>query len=159
MFIVHPRLRLLLPLSRITPPYSFLGDDGEATGFNVDLTKAIARVANLDVTVDYRPWNAICADLEQGDIDGIAGMYYSKERGRLVDFSQPYAVIHHAVFGRRDSPAVELEDDLSGKVLLVMQGDIMADYVMQKGWHDHVLIAKNPAEALQRLASGEEITP
>ena len=114
------------------PPYSFMGDDGRPTGFNVELTQAIAEVMGLDVEIRIGPWSEIRDALETGRIDAIVGMYYSPERDKLVDFSPAFTIIHHAIFARSDSPKLTTEEDLHGKEIIVMRGDIMHDYVLEQ---------------------------
>ncbi len=137
------------------PPYSFLDENGEPAGYNVDLTQAIARVMNLDIEVRIGPWGEIRRALETGEIDAISGMYYSAERDKVVDFSPPYTVVHHAIFVRRGTPAIETEEDLRGKEIIVMSGDIMHDYVLKKGLSDKPVLVDTQADALRLLASGE----
>ncbi len=137
------------------PPYSFLDDNGKPTGYNVELTKAIAKVMELDVEVKIGPWGDIRKALESGEIDAISGMFYSVERDKLVDFSPPYTIIHHAIFARPDSPAIETEEDLRGKDIIVMRGDIMHDYVMEQGLSDNPVLMDTQAGVLRLLASGE----
>jgi polar amino acid transport system substrate-binding protein len=51
------------------PPYSFLDENGEPAGYNVDLTQAIAAVMRLDIEVRIGPWGEIRRALEAGEID------------------------------------------------------------------------------------------
>jgi polar amino acid transport system substrate-binding protein len=97
------------------PPYSFVGDDGRPTGFNVELAQAIAEVMDLDVEIRIGPWGEIRDALETGRIDAIVGMYYSSERDKLVDFSSAFTIVDHAVFARSDSPKVTTEEDIHDK--------------------------------------------
>jgi len=147
--------RIIVGTEQDYPPYSFLDEKGEPTGFNVELTRAIAEAAGLDVEIDYRPWAEIREDLESGKINAISGMYYSQERDELVDFSPPYAVVHHAIFAREDAPEIESEEELRGKDLIVMQGDIMHDYVIENGLSERPVVVEDQAEALRLLASGQ----
>ncbi|MFH1690017.1 MAG: transporter substrate-binding domain-containing protein [Candidatus Eisenbacteria bacterium] len=137
------------------PPYSFLDENGEAAGFNVDLTRAIAVAMELDVEVRIGPLREMLQALERGEIDAIAGMFYSPERDKLMDFSPPFATIHHATFIRSGSPTIETEDDLRGKDIIVMRGDIMHDYVLEHRLSDSPVLVDTPGEALQQLASGK----
>ncbi|MCX7426401.1 MAG: transporter substrate-binding domain-containing protein [Planctomycetia bacterium] len=136
------------------PPYSFVGEDGRATGFSVDLARAIAETMGLTVEIKIAPWGRIRDDLTEGKLDLIAGMYYSDERSRTVAFSPPYTVTHHAIFARKQSPPVASEADLRGKSLIVMRGDIMHDYVVANGLSDDVVVTQTQADALRLLASG-----
>ncbi len=151
----EPTLRVLIGTEHDYPPYSFLDVDGTPTGFNIELTRAVAKAAKLEIKIDYRPWNEIRHDLENGDINAISGMYYSQERDNRVDFSQPFAIIHHAIFSRSDSLPIKSADELAGKKLIVMQGDIMYDYAMSRGWSENIVVTKNQPEALKLLASGQ----
>ena len=137
------------------PPYSYLSKNGDPTGFNVDITRAIAGASGIKIQIDYRPWAEIRNDLEKGKIDAICGMYYSKERDNLVDFSPPYAIIKHSIFTRKNSPEFKTVDELTGKKIIVMQGDIMHDYVIQKKLSQNPILVKDQAEALKLLSSGQ----
>jgi ABC-type amino acid transport substrate-binding protein len=94
------------------PPYSYLNENGDPSGFNVDIAQAIAGASGIKIEIDYRPWAEIRNDLEKGKIHAICGMYYSKQRDKLVDFSPPYAVINHAIFTRKNSPEYNTADEL-----------------------------------------------
>lgn len=152
----HQSDRIIIGTEQNYPPYSFLDNKGEPTGFNVELTQAIAKASGLDAKIDYRPWGKIRQDLENGKINAISGMYYSKKRDELVDFSPPYAIVNHAIFARKESPAIDSENGLRGKGLIVMQGDIMHDYVLEKSLSKNLIVVKNQAEALKLLASGQQ---
>jgi len=136
------------------PPYSYLDENGKAIGYNVDLTRAIAQVMQLDVEVRIGPWGEIRQALENGEIDA-APMFYSVERDKSVDFSVTYSVIHNAIFTHRDTPAIETEDDLFGKDIIVIRGDIMHDYVLDNGLSDDPVLVPTESDALRLLASGE----
>ncbi|MBT3380288.1 MAG: transporter substrate-binding domain-containing protein [Lentisphaerae bacterium] len=138
------------------PPYEFLDEEGEATGYNVELTKAIADVMGFDVRIRLGPWNDIRAALEAGEIDAVQGMFYSAERDKLVDFSVPYLVIHHAVFAREGSPGYASLASLVGQRVAVMRGDIMHDVAVEQGLVGKaLLLTGTQEEALRMLAEGE----
>ncbi len=138
------------------PPYSFLDENGQPAGYNVDLTRAIAGIMNLDVEIIIEPWEDLRRNLETGKIDALVGMYYSKQRDRILDFSPPYMVSHHAVFMRRGDPGIETEQDLRGKDIILLNGDIMHEYVLENGLNDNPVLVNTPEEALSLLASGKQ---
>jgi PAS domain S-box-containing protein len=137
------------------PPYSSLKANGEASGFNSELTRAIAAKMGLDIEIKLGPWAEIRKALEDGKIDAIQGMFYSEKRAQAFDFSPPFAIINHVVFGRKGSPAVRSTKELRDKEIIVMQGDIMHDYVVKKHLSDRLLLAPTPADVLRLLASGK----
>jgi PAS domain S-box-containing protein len=149
-----PRLQVTVGLEQNYPPYSYLDAEGRVTGFNLELAKAVAAVSGLQISIDYRPWREIRDDLESAKLGAIAGMYYSKTRDDLLDFSQPYMMVNHGVFARDNSPEVLSEENLRDKEIIVMQGDIMHDYALEKQLTGSLILAQDQAEALKLLSSG-----
>jgi len=137
------------------PPYSFRDEEGRPIGFNIDLIEALADMLDLEIEIRIGSWGDIREALDHGDIDGIVGMYSSEERERNYDFSPPFAIVHHAIFARQDSPQLREADDLKDKDLIVMSGDIMHDYVLENKLTSHLVPTASIPEALQLLASGE----
>jgi len=137
-----------------SPPYSFRDVEGNPTGYDVDLTRALAEAMDLQVEIRTGPWEEIRSDLETGRIDAIAGMYYSQKRDELVDFTSPYIISHHSIFVRPDSPPIESEQDLLGKEIIVVNGDIMHEYLPASGLSRSPIPAESPEEAIAMLVSG-----
>ena len=136
------------------PPYAFLDEKGVPRGFNVDLTRAVARAMGVEVEIRLGPWGDVRKALETEEIDVVQGMFYSSERDRSFDFSPPYTIVRHAVFARRGSPPVEGLRDLEGKDLVVMRGDIMHDLVLETGLSEAPAVEETVDDALRALASG-----
>lgn len=135
------------------PPYEYLDEDGLPRGFNIDILKAIARVMDLDVRIELDQWNQVRKDLESRRIDGVTGMFYSKARNRLVNFSTPQLVLSHAIFVREGSDIHGL-DDVVGKEVVVQLGDIMHDYLISRDIAGAIVSVANQEDALRLLASG-----
>lgn len=137
------------------PPYEFLDENGEPTGYNVELTRAIAETMGMDIEIKLGPWGEIRKALESGNIHGIHGMFYSEERDKAVDFSPPHTIIYHAIFSQKDSPSIDSLEQLHGKEIIVMRGDIMHDFMMENDLSESPVLVDTQAEALQLLASGK----
>jgi two-component sensor histidine kinase/ABC-type amino acid transport substrate-binding protein len=135
------------------PPFEFTGTDGEPTGFNVELFKAVADVMDLDYRIELRPWSEARGGLESGEVDLLIGLYYSESRDRLVDFTTPHSIVSHTVFVRQDS-AIRSEDDLQGKEILVQKGDIVHDYLTEHPITDSLIPVVDQREALILLDNG-----
>lgn len=135
------------------PPYEYATSRGAAAGFNVDILKAIADVMGWNVQIRPGPWNEVRNELESGRIDGLTGMFYSKTRAEHAEFSASFITVMHAIFVRNDSPIRSLED-IQGKHVLVQEGDIMHDYVLELGATEHLHAIENQGEALELLAAG-----
>mgnify|MGYP002345197077 CR=1 FL=1 len=134
-------------------PFEFL-DNGIPAGFNIDLLRETARVMGFKIEIVLGPWDTVRRELEEGKIDMLAGMFYSRERDRKVDFSLPHTVVTHDLFVREGSPLRSLED-LAGKRLMVQKGDIMHDYALEKKLSTNLVALENVHDIIQGLSEGK----
>jgi polar amino acid transport system substrate-binding protein len=137
------------------PPYEYLDKNGRPTGYNVELTKAIAEVMGLQVEFRLGGWSDMRSALQDGRIDALQGMSFSEERAREVDFSLPHATINHAIFARRDSPPINSFDELAGKSVAVHRSGIMHDTLEKQGFTGKLYLTETPADALRLVAAGK----
>ena len=138
------------------PPYEFIDKNGQPAGFNVDLTRAIAEVMGMTVEFRFGSWAEIRGDLMAGRVDVLQGISYSDERARELAFAAPHAIVHHAIFARRDSPEVASLDELRGRRVIVFGGGIMDEALTRRGMGPDLVRTGTPADALRLLASGRE---
>ena len=136
------------------PPFEYLNAENLPDGFNVELMRSVAEKMGLKIQIQLDAWNIVRAEIEQGKIDVLLGMYNTKERDKLVDFSVPHLIISYAVFVRKGSDISSLEQ-ARRKVIIVQEGDLGHDYVIENKITDK-LISKNTIESvLVALSSGE----
>ncbi len=140
---------------RSYPPYEFLDADGRAAGFNVDLTRAIARSVGLRVEFRLGRWAAMREALETGEVDALQGMSWSEQRAKVVDFTPPSLVVHHAVFARRGAPRIRALEELAGKEVLVLRGGIMQETLLRSYPAVHPIPVDTHADVLRQLAAGK----
>jgi two-component system sensor histidine kinase EvgS len=151
-----------LPKSRIVvggdsnyPPYEYLDENGQPAGYNVELTRAIAAQAGIDVHFKLGKWADIRNGLEQGEIDMIHGMFYSLERDKYFDFSQRHTYVHYVAVTRKDSVPPVNSVELEGKSIVVMDGDIMHEFALKQGLENQLTLVNTQGEALKQLAEGK----
>ncbi|MFP3998652.1 MAG: transporter substrate-binding domain-containing protein [Desulfobacterales bacterium] len=138
------------------PPFEYLDENGDPTGFNVAITKAIAREVGLDIEIRLGPWAQIREELAEGRIDVIQGMLYSPERDLTFDFTQSYTVNHYvSVVRKGEVTPPDNVDMLKGHEIVVQQGDIMDDFVLENGLEEQVSMVDSQEEALRELAGGK----
>ena len=144
------RPKLIVGGDHDNPPYEFL-ENGRPGGFNIELIRAAAEAAGLEVEVRLGPWGSARHELERGTIDALAGMYYSAERSRLFEFSVPHTMVRPGLFVREDSPIRSFEE-IRGKEIIVQEGDVMHDLLRQGGLSSVAVV--DPSAELRLLASG-----
>ncbi len=100
------------------PPYQFVDADGRATGFDVELFRAIGAKAGFPVKVELGNWGHARKALGDGSID-VVPMLMTPERRRQYLFSTPYLRRYHMVFGHRDADSVKSLQALAGHSVAV----------------------------------------
>lgn len=136
------------------PPYEFIDDAGQPSGFNVELTQAIARVMGMEVEIRLGAWSEMRQALRAGEIDIVQGMVSSKARAAEVDFALPHAVVHQSIWNRRKDQPITSIEQMRDKEVIVMRGSIMHDFMQQQEVGARLITVDSLAEALRLLASG-----
>jgi PAS domain S-box-containing protein len=138
------------------PPFEFLDENGHPAGFNVDLVRAVAREMGLNIQIRLGRWPERVESLKTGKIDLMQGMFYSPTRGMVFDFTQAHTVSTYvAVVRQGEGPPPESMDTLRGKRIVVEQGDILNDYVLENGLKEQTAVADDQEEALRLLSEGK----
>ncbi|GFO60649.1 histidine kinase [Geomonas silvestris] len=149
------RAAIVVGGDRDYPPYEFIDRDGRPSGYNVELTKAIAEVMGMKVEFRLGAWSEMRTALQNGSVDVLQGMSYSDERLAEVDFSLPHTIVNHAVFARKDSPRVNSLEELQGKTVAVHRAGIMHDFLKKQGFTGKLVLTDTPADALRQTAAGK----
>lgn len=75
------------------PPFSFVDENGKLTGFEVELSEALAKELGVKAKVQPTKWDGILAALESKRLDVVINQVtISDERKKKYDFSKPYTV-------------------------------------------------------------------
>ncbi len=137
------------------PPYEFLDNRNQPTGFNVDLTRAIARVMGMPVEIRLGSWGEMRRALASGEVDVLQGMVSTPERADEVDFSPPHAVVHQSIWNRKSGPQITRVEQLRGKEVIVMRGSVMHDFMRKEERGATLILVDSLADALRLLSSGK----
>lgn len=112
------------------PPMGFVGDDGEFTGFDLDLAAEVAK--RLGKKIKYQPiaWDAKDMELTSGNIDCIWNGFSTKNREDKYTWTKPY-MKNDQVFVVRSDSDINSFEDLAGKTVEV-QMDSSAEAVLKE---------------------------
>lgn len=105
------------------PPFSYLGDDGEYTGFDVDVCKAACEKLGWNFEVFGVNWDEKLVQLDAQECDcvwsGMTILDSMKEAGYVI--SEPYFYNTQVLVVKEDSGFTS-SADLAGKVVAVQLG-------------------------------------
>ncbi len=103
-------------------PFAYENPNKEIVGYDVDIIKAVANKAGLQIKVINTPWTGIFAALNNGDVDlVISGVTINDKRKQSYDFTLPYFEARQLIAVHKDSSAKGLKD-LAGKKIAVVTG-------------------------------------
>ena len=98
-------------------PFESQNEKGEIVGFDIDVVKAVAKKAGIEVKFVNTPWEGIFNSLDQGDRDLlVSSITITDERRQTMDFSQPYFDAKQLIAVKSDSPVVKFDDIKTLKV-------------------------------------------
>lgn len=98
------------------PPNSYYDEEGNLTGFDVEVGRAIAAKLGVEYVPYVADWASLMTALEFGQIDTlIEEVEPTEERALKYDFSAPYTYIHGAILVAGDNETIKSVEDLPGK--------------------------------------------
>ena len=112
------------------PPMGFVGEDGEYTGFDLELAQETAKSLGLTYVAQPIAWDAKNMELESGNIDCIWNGFTMTGREDEYTWSEPYMENSQVVVVMEDS-GIETLEDLAGKIVEV-QADSSAEAALKE---------------------------
>ena len=112
------------------PPMGFVGEDGEFTGFDLELATEVAKRMGKEVKYQPIAWDAKDMELTSGTIDCIWNGFSIQGREDKYTWSKPYMKNDQVFVVKSDSNIASLED-LAGKTVEV-QADSSAEAALKE---------------------------
>jgi cystine transport system substrate-binding protein len=99
------------------PPFSYVDENGKLTGFEVELSEALARELGVKAKIQPTKWDGILAALDSKRLDVVVNQVtISEERKKKYDFSEPYTISGiQALTQKKHEGAFKTAQDLNGK--------------------------------------------
>lgn len=111
------------------PPMGFVGDDGEYTGFDLELAQEVAKRLGLEFVPQPIAWDAKDMELNSGTIDCIWNGFTMNGREDDYTWSAPYMDNSQVFVVQKDS-GIGTQADLAGKIVEV-QADSSAEAALK----------------------------
>ncbi|RGE02924.1 ABC transporter substrate-binding protein [Clostridiaceae bacterium AF02-42] len=121
---------LIVGFDQDFPPMGFVGDNGEYTGFDLDLAKEVASRLGLEYKAQPVAWDSKDMELESGNIDCIWNGFTITGREDDYTWTTPY-MANKQVFVVANDSDIKSQADLAGKVVEV-QADSSAEAALNE---------------------------
>lgn len=113
---IQERGTIIVGLEGDWAPWSYVDENDELTGYDVEIAKAIADKLGVEIQIVPGEWDGLFAGMDAGRYDMVVnGVEVTEERADKYDFSTPYAYIRTALIVKGDNDSIKTFEDLKGK--------------------------------------------
>jgi len=120
--------KLILVTEAGFAPYEYYSN-GQIVGVDIDIAKEIAKALDMELVIKDVAFDSIISEVKTGKSDiGAAGISYTEEREREVDFTVNYTDARQIVIVKNESN-IYSADDLSYRKVAVQLGSVADDYL------------------------------
>ena len=146
--------KLVLATEASFPPFEYY-EDGRITGVDIDIVKEIARALDMEIEIKDVYFDSIISEIktEKSDI-GAAGISYTEERAKEVDFSIDYMESKQIVIVKDDSYLTSPQD-ITNERIAVQLGSVADDFVTNNLPSVTLVREKKFLAAIQDLQDGK----
>lgn len=115
------------------PPFSYIDETGEVVGFDIDISKEIAKRLGVEYKVETPSWEIIVAGNWNGRWDiCVCSMTPTKERAEVLNFVNEYYSAPANIVVNVDNNDIKSAADLSGKKVGAQAGTTYEKYVQKQ---------------------------
>lgn len=136
------------------PPYAE-ARDGQSVGMAVDILRAAAAKAGLQITFVVVPFEQLQRTLEDGRADAIFPTGITPERRKTLDFSAPLLNTGGSLYVRAPAQAPDDLASMNGKTVTTPRTGPLAAYIEKNAPQVKVLRSVSYEESLAQLVEGK----
>ncbi len=134
-------------------PYSFYDQDGEASGYDVELIYRLSTLMHKNVEIRLMPWADAVETVKKGEADILLGLDYNMENLEDFELTMPLDNDPFVAFGRERISSI---DDLYGKKIATLeQSGSFASFLTPFQLEEYVTVYPSYSEAFYSLLTGE----
>ena len=135
-------------------PYEYY-ENSEVVGVDVDIAREIAKEMGKTLVIKDIAFDSIINEVKTGKAEfGAAGISYSEERAKNVDFSINYAVSKQVVIVKNDSSITDI-NSIGNKKIAVQLGRVADTFVTDEYDEATIVRQKKYLAAIEDLKVGK----
>lgn len=113
------------------PPYGYMDENGEYTGFDLELAEAVCELEGWELVKKPLNWDSKDMELNSGSIDCIWNGFTMNGREDEYTFSTPYVDNSQVIVVAEDS-GIDMLEDLEGKTVGVQAASAALDLLQSE---------------------------
>ena len=135
-------------------PYEYYSD-GKIVGVDIDIAREIAKELNKKLIVKDVAFDSIITEVKTGKSDiGAAGISYTEERSKQVDFSNNYTTSKQVAIIKKYSN-IQNKNQIENKKIAVQLGSIADTFLTDEYPKAKIIRQKKYLAAIQDLKDGK----
>lgn len=103
---------VVIVYNQANPPLKFVDEQGRAAGILIDLWQLWGQKTGTPVSFRALPWAETLRQVESGEADIHAGLFFTEERDQALDFSAPLWDIDYHFFAHQTLAGIQGPADL-----------------------------------------------
>ena len=129
-------------------PYEYY-ENGEIVGVDIDIAKEIAKYLGKELVIKDVSFDSIINEVKSGKSDfGAAGISYTEERAKEVDFTIDYSISKQVIIVKE---GINKVDNLDNKRIALQLGSVADSYVTKNYKNAKVIRQKKYLAAIEDL--------
>jgi signal transduction histidine kinase/ABC-type amino acid transport substrate-binding protein len=144
---------LRVAFDKALPPFSSVDENGDVSGFNIDLIRIIAEQNGFELEYYPLEWEDAVHYLQQGKVDVVLGMKYTSRYDQLFDFSESFFTMSDVLLVPQKDNEIFTLNQLKEKVVAVQRGNTALD-LLESVRRVKMLVSFNQPDALENLMIG-----
>ncbi len=145
--------KLVIGVEGTYPPFTYHDDNGELTGLDVELGKAVAEKLGVEAEFQEAAWDSLLIGIDTERFDTVINsVSITDERSEKYDFSDPYYYEARRVVVRADDDSIQSPEDLNGKKIATNTTNAFIPWYEEHG--AEVVGIDTSGEAIDLLLSG-----
>ncbi len=139
------------------PPFNYYDEEGQLTGFNIDLARAICKELSVNCEISTAEWNTLVPSLKSNEADAVfASQTISAKSLGDVDFTNRYYSTPARFAAKVGSPLSEISvTELLGRKVAVVKGSAHEAFLRDFFKGAKIMPYSTPAEARNALKNGQ----
>ena len=145
--------KLVVGVEGTYPPFTYHDDNGELTGLDIELGKALADKLGVEVEFQEAAWDSLLIGIDTERFDTVINsVSITDERAEKYDFSDPYYYEARRVVVRADDDSIHGPEDLNDKKIATNTTNAFIPWYEEQGVE--VVGIDTSGEAIDLLLSG-----
>lgn len=136
------------------PPFNYIDNNGDLTGFNIDMLDAINSLYNNQIEIVTGDWQTLNHMLKTGQIDGISGAHYPGYPDNKHIYTRSIVNTSHCFFYNskfQDEINIEMLRTMKDPVVALWKNEILMRYLLSVNPSTKFVFANNYNNLIQLL--------